>query len=32
MCFESKFSAGMVNGDDVSVKIYWLEKKIEINL
>ena len=22
----------MVNGDDVSVKIFWLEKKIEINV
>ncbi len=29
--FESKFSAGLVNGD-VSVKIFWLEKKIEINV
>jgi hypothetical protein len=29
--FESKFSAGLVNGD-VTVKIFWLEKKIEINV
>ena len=29
--FESKISAGLVNGD-VSVKLFWLEKKMEINV